>query len=323
MIPTSTLPWRRYNEALKESLSYIENRANGTIKSLKTGWDQFDSVGMNGIEWGSMYVIASRPGVGKSLIVSSLGRQLQELNQRQDFYTLNFQFEMAGKNLAARELASANNLSLRYLLSAKDRGIPDLSNADLNKLKNYVANQAERKEFIVDTPMTVDKMKAVVHAFYDFVKKPFIVTLDHTLLVKKSAGEKSKQDTMENLSTMMIETKNALPITWIVLTQLNRDIDNAERQIPGKLSNYPADGDVYGSDFLMQCADVIIAYNRPAKYHLKYYGPYSYVLETTDKFLIAAHILKNRYGSLDIQWYRAEYAQMRFIETDAPKMKTK
>lgn len=63
MIPNTTLPWRRYSECLKESVSYIEKRSNGSVKSLKTGWSQFNTIGMNGIEWGCIYTLASRPGI--------------------------------------------------------------------------------------------------------------------------------------------------------------------------------------------------------------------------------------------------------------------
>ena len=65
MIPTNAqpMPWRKYNETLTESVNYIENRANGSIKSLKTNWQQFNSIGMNGVEWGNSYILSSRPGV--------------------------------------------------------------------------------------------------------------------------------------------------------------------------------------------------------------------------------------------------------------------
>lgn len=315
------VPWRKYEDALNDSIYYIENRANGKIKSLKTHWKQFNSIGMNGVEWGNLYLLGSRPGVGKSLIISSLTRNLQLLNRDQDFYILHFQFEMSGINLATREISSANNLDLRYILSSKDKGTPELSNNDLHQIKNYISMQRDRKEYIVDVPLTVNEMKATIYAFYNYIKRPFIITLDHTMLVKKDHSEKSKQQSMENLASMAIETKKALPVTWFVLSQLNRDIDSAERQVPGRLSNYPCDADIYQSDAFMQASDVVVAYNRPAKYQLRYYGPESYILELTDKYLIAAHILKNRFGTLGIHWYKADYPKMNLIEIDPPQKK--
>ncbi|MFN9115480.1 MAG: hypothetical protein ACK5XN_35945 [Bacteroidota bacterium] len=62
----------------------------------------------------------------------------------------------------------------------------------------------------------------------------------------------------------------------------------------------------------------MIAYNRPAKYNISYYGPNQYMITPSDKYLLAMHVLKNRYGEVGIQWYRANYAKMLVEETDEP-----
>jgi replicative DNA helicase len=163
-------------------------------------------------------------------------------------------------------------------------------------------------------------MKAAIRLFYKQIAKPFVVTLDHTLLVGMSGGDKTIQDTLRNLSIMLAELKNELPVIFIILTQLNREIDDAERQKPGQLSNFPAEKDVFGSDSLLQCADVMIAYNRPAKYNLQYYGPQQFMITPSDKYLLAMHVLKNRYGEVGIQWYKANYAEMTIDEEKEPDL---
>jgi replicative DNA helicase len=166
--------------------------------------------------------------------------------------------------------------------------------------------------------MTVGDMANAIKMFYAEYKKPFVVTLDHTLLVRQSASDTSKPVTLQNLATMLTEMKNKLPVTFIILTQLNREIDNAERQKPGKLENYPTEADVFGSDYLLQCADVMIAYNRPAKYNISRYGPQKYIITPSDKYLLAMHVLKNRFGETSIQWYKADYAKMEVVEALEP-----
>lgn len=312
------IEWKQYGDVMNEGLKYIHSRASGNIKSLKTQWKQFNKIGLNGIEWQSLYVIAARPGVGKTLIAASLTRELQRLNPEQDFAVLHFQFEMLGRNMALRELSATSGLNIRYLQSAMDDGMPPLSSADFNKLKEYASKQRERKEYVVDKALTVNEMKSAIFNFYNTMKKPFVITLDHTLLVKQAGSESNKQATLQNLAIMMTEMKNMLPVTFIILTQLNREIDDPERQkTTGKgEGHYPTESDVYGSDFLNQCADVMIAFNRPAKYNLGFYGPNKYVID--DKFLLAMHILKNRFGEVGIQWYKAEYAKMTIVEAPTP-----
>jgi len=312
------IEWKQYGEVMNEGIKYIHSRASGNIKSLKTQWKQFNKIGLNGIEWQSLYVIAARPGVGKTLIAASLTRELQRLNPEQDFAVLHFQFEMLGRNMALRELSATSGLNIRYLQSAQDDGMPPLTSADFNKLKEYASKQNTRKEYIIDKALTVNEMRSAIFSFYNTMKKPFVITLDHTLLVKQSGSENNKQATLQNLAIMMTEMKNMLPVTFIILTQLNREIDDPERQKPTGRGegHYPTESDVYGSDFLLQCADVMIAFNRPAKYNLGLYGPNKYIID--DKFLLAMHILKNRFGDVGIQWYRAEYAKMTIVEAPTP-----
>ena len=56
-------PWKKFGDIMRESVNYLEKRKVGGTKSLKTQWDGFNSIGLNGIEWNSLYVCASRPGV--------------------------------------------------------------------------------------------------------------------------------------------------------------------------------------------------------------------------------------------------------------------
>jgi replicative DNA helicase len=321
--PPHSKIWKRYGDLMAEGVNYLEQRKSGRATSLKTQWSGFNKIGLNGLEWQSLYVVGARPGVGKTLFASSITRDLQRLNPEQDFSVLHFQFEMLGRNMAIRELSNASNLNVRYIQSAQDDGLPALSETDFKKLAEYASKQTDRQEYVVDTATNVAQMQEIIEKFYHETKKPFIVTLDHTLLIKQGASETNKQQTLEKLATMMTMIKNRYPVIFIVLTQLNRDIDNAERQIPGKLSNYPTEADVFGSDSLLQCADVMIAMNRPAKYNISLYGPNQYVIEPSMENYLALHVLKNRFGDVSVQWYYANYKIMGLEEVPAPKMKPK
>lgn len=321
---TIKLPWKKYATVIEESFERVLFRKHKKIKSLKTSWKGFNSIGLNGIEWQSLYVIGARPGVGKTFVSATIARDIQELNKDQDFNVLHFQFEMLAINMGIRELAAGTGLGTRYIQSAEDEGMPALTNLDLSKLEAYSKKHDDRKEYIIDKAMTVEEMKKTIVQFYETMgRKPIFITLDHTLLIKQSASEKSRQVTLQNLAIMLTEMKNRYPVTFLILSQLNRSIDEAERQKPGMLSNFPTDADVYGSDFLMQCADVMIAYNRPAKYNLSQYGPQKFIITPKDKYLLAMHVLKNRFGEIGIQWYNADYATMRLNEAKEPACKAK
>lgn len=313
-------PWTSYAKTLVQGYKYIYDRQQGKVKSLVTPWNQFNNITLGGIEYHNFYLLSARPGIGKSMILLALTQDLHKLNPKNDFAILHLQFEMNQINFAARQFSRHTGLRMRKILSANDEKI---SNDELELLYKYILDNKNKLEFFIENTLTVNQIIAVVKSFAKFIQRPFIVTLDHTMLVKKDPSESNKQVTMENLSNAIIQTKKELPMTWIVLSQLNREIDSAERQIPGRLSNYPCEADIYMSDAFMQGADVAIAFNRPAKYNLSLYGPEPYILTPEDKYLIAAHVLKNRYGQLGIHWYNADYTTMNLIEREPPKKKGK
>lgn len=317
--PEHTKLWRRYGDLMMDGVNYLNNRALGKTKSLKTLWPSFNKIGLNGMEWQSLYVIGARPGIGKTLIAGAITKDLQRLNPDQTFSVLHFQFEMLGRNMAIRELAAASKLKVRYLQSAQDNGDPPLSKSDYDKLLIYAQNQGHRREYVVDTATTVLQLQEIVEKFYAATKLPFVVTLDHTLLIKKGASDTSKQQTLEALAITMTNLKNKYPVIFIVLTQLNREIDNTERHVAGKLSQYPSQSDVFGSDSLLQCSDVMIAVNRPSNQNLNIYGPHRWLLEEGMKNYLAFHILKNRFGEPSIQWYHAFYNTMTIEEVAPPR----
>ena len=59
-------PWKKYNEIIKDSFKILLDRKQGKIKSLKTKWHGFNKIGINGIEWHSLIIISSRPGVNSN-----------------------------------------------------------------------------------------------------------------------------------------------------------------------------------------------------------------------------------------------------------------
>ena len=310
-------PWRKYSDVMYESVENISERKKGKIKPIITSWNQFNNLNSGGVEWGIIVTILSRPGIGKSLILGQISREIIPLNKEQDFNILQFQFEMHGMMLAAREFTSASKIPLIDLYS---KGGKPLDEDILHRLKRYVQKQEYRNDYIIDKSMSVMQMADTLDNFWLKHKKPFVCTIDHATLVKKSASDKTEKDTIDNLYYMLMEKKKKYPCMFLVLAHLNRTIESAERQKPGNLANYPCDNDIYGSDGLQKCSDIQLAFNKPSKYSLGLYGPHKYILTEADKNLLACHVLKDRNGHEGgkIHWYEALYNEMKIVERDAP-----
>ena len=319
--------WKSQKEGYNDSLRYLKGRMEGVIKSIKTPWDKFNDATTDGLEWHSMTVIGGRPGSGKTLIKDQIVREAFKLNPTESFRVLEFQFEMLARTSAIREYSSVLGKSYKYLCSADGK----LTLDDLQICYNYAKEKVVLPIDIVEEPITVNEFKEAVSDYmkehmilnesgeYEFTKT--IITLDHSLLLKKAPFEKDKFDTLYNLGEAITELKRKYPIAFIILTQLNRGIDNPERNEDGKYGNYILESDIFGSDALLQHADTLIGINRPGKQKIRFYGPDRYIIED-DKVLVL-HFLKCRNGDNRMSFFKAQFERMRITEMATPAQQEK
>ena len=218
---------RSYVEILEEGMRYIEDRRSGKIKSLMLPWTGLNNAGVAGLEWGSMLTIGARPGSGKTMFVSQILRESKVLNPTQDFNILEFQFEMGARQTASRDFASQAGLDYNQVLSTHKQ----LDDFSVKMMKQYLEDSRAFQNIgnyrtQINEPLTVRKMEEAIYAAYDGLGgKPLIVTIDHSWLIKKDTAEKEKITTLYNTVEMLMKVKNKLPIIVLMISQLNRSID--------------------------------------------------------------------------------------------------
>ena len=299
------------SQAYQSAIDYMNKRKTGEIKSIKTPWTRVNQVTMDGLEWNNIIVVAGRPGSGKTMFTNLITREAFKLNPDQQFGILDFQFEMIARTIAMRELSGALKKSIKQLSSCD----VDLSDDDLSAALKYIQLNKERNIWTVDKPMTVREIQSKIEECLATLKMPLIVTLDHSVLVAKSSTEKDQFDTLHNLAKMMTNLKKE-NVMFIVLTQLNREVESIERQKPGTYGNYIFDSDIYGGDALLQHADLVFGINRPSKYNIKTYGPEKY--QVTSKHIVL-HYLKNRNGQAgQFSFFEEDFEHMKLYEVDPP-----
>lgn len=311
---------KNYSEVLIEGLKYIDDRRTGRVKSFKTPWTGLNYAGIGGLEWGSMLTIGARPGAGKTMIVSQILRESRLHNPDQDFSILEFQFEMGDKQYAARQFAAEVALDYNQVLSSYKQ----LDDFAYKQMQKYLADtqaleHAGVRRKLVGKPLTVlDIEKAIRFYHKDMNAKNMIVTIDHSWLIKKGSGEKDKFDVLYNTAEMLMQLKNEIPIIVLMITQMNRTMEEASRVNPGIIGNYPTSSDIFGGDALMQSSDMVIALNRPHKANINVYGPKKYV---THKDQIYMHLLKVRNGGDDnnVLFMNGEFNKQKMVETIEPQ----
>ena len=118
---------------------------------------------------------------------------------------------------------------------------------------------------------------------------------------------------------MLTELKRKYPNAFIILSQLNRNIDSPERSENGKIGNYILTSDIFGSDALLQHADTCVGINRPGLSKIRFYGPDKYIIN--DDTTLVMHFLKCRNGDTRMSFFEARFAEMKINEIPPPPTK--
>ena len=317
---TTIQNWVSHHVFYEEALVYMEKRAEGKIHSFKTPWDKINNAGILGFEYNSIIIIAARPGGGKTLMKDQIIRDGFRINKGQGIRALEFQFEMVGRNSKIREFSSVSKQSYKYLCSAEKEGVR-VDQELIDKCRTYAAKASRYPIDIVDTPGPVEYLRSTIIAYMDYhyaknKKYPkTVVTLDHSVLVKKAKGE-STLAMLNALGEMCTELKKIYPILFIILSQLNREIENPSRCENGKHGNYPNSNDIFGGDALNQHADMLIILDRPALRYITVYGPERFIIE--DDTQLIAHIVKSRTGDTRMSFFGANFQNMRIDDAQTP-----
>ena len=305
--------WAGQYQAFNEALKYMSNRMHGEERSILTPWSKFNDAGTDGIEWNTLTVIGGRPGSGKTLIKDQIIRESFVLNPSEDFRVLEFQFEMVGRTSAIREFSSLTGLTYKQLCSAGST----LSSSVLNNCHQYAKQRVKYPVDIISTPMTVNQMREQVDMYMEEHKGiKTIITLDHSILVKRAPYQNNRLDMLFELGEFFTQCKRDYPCLFICLSQLNRNIDNPDRAIDGKYGNYILESDIFGSDAMLQHADMLVGINRPAKQKIRFYGPHRYIIE--DDRTLVLHFLKARNGDARMSFFKAKFEKMEIEEMDTP-----
>ena len=290
----SNLKIKSIKQAAIEELKYMKMRKEGKITSLKTRWNKFNQVSMNGLEWGSITTVAGMSGSGKTAILNEMETSLFELNPKEDFAVLSFNFEMLARRLVGRKISAKLDKTMKQLYSADTMDVhSNITNEEFLAAQKYVESIENMSVNYVDVPGTTKEIENAIYAFNEMPEnryKGVLVTLDHSILVKKMQ-QMNQQETLYDLMFRFNRVKKRLKSSFVIVSQLNRTIETVDR-IQNTDMHYPMKTDIFGSDALYQYSDVVLVSHRPEMLGIREYGPDK--LPTKD--LIYWHYLKVRDG---------------------------
>ena len=270
------LPMMTLEDAARKELRYIKGRMKGDIKSLKTPWKKFDKAGMDGIEWGSIITVAGMSGSGKTAILNELESGLFHLNPKENFAVLSFNFEMIARRLVGRKISKNLKMTTTQIYNADtENPKKNINKETYQRAVDYATSIKNVPLWYVDIPGTVQEIRNTIEYFsmgMDInMDRGVLVTLDHSILVKKF-GEQNQMQTLYELAAMFNELKKKIKASFVIVSQLNRGIEAVDR-IQNKNLHYPQKSDVFGADALYQYSDIFMITHRPEMLNLRAYGP--------------------------------------------------
>jgi replicative DNA helicase len=113
------------------------------------------------------------------------------------------------------------------------------------------------------------------------------------------SNEKSEEELISQLMLAGMRIKNDFEMINIFISQLNRNIEtNVSRDKMGEYT--PVASDIFGSDAVFQCADIVMALHRPGIYKVEFFENRPTGYDPNDPFkpdnMLVQCYLKNRDG---------------------------
>ena len=224
-------------DACNQFFEYIDLAMSGEMKhSVKTGYGDIDHILGSGMRNGGLYILAARPGCGKTTLALQIAEKVAKTGKQVLFMSL----EMSKEEITAKRLAVETGITYDKILNG------DLTNAEYKKV-------IEALGVIGETPITINLFpSASVNAIAFLaqqVKNLGFVVIDYLGLIQQSTGKSLYEKTTET-SKELKRLARTLNVPILCLAQLNREVE-------GRTGNKPRVSDLRDSGAIEQDADGI------------------------------------------------------------------
>lgn len=224
----------------------IDQIQHGTAAGLATPWPELDRK-IHGLGKDRLYIVAARPGVGKSLLGQNLA---WHWSQRHGLPVYFASLEMSTDELTTRTLAQVSQVTLNAMLSS------NASEADWASIDMAAPKLANAKVHICPSPtQTIDSIRAGAR---DLQRREGLglVVVDYLQLVTARDRRSSREQQVAEISRNLKLLAKELHVPVVAMSQVKRLNDN-EKNRPPSMS------DLRESGAIEQDADAILILHIP------------------------------------------------------------
>jgi replicative DNA helicase len=254
-------------DAIDDAITAGERRASGEDAMLSTGFPSIDRV-LGGLESGCLYILAARPGMGKS----GLGVQIGIHIAKQNMGVLLISLEMQAEQLGRRSIAYLSDVPAFAVRYGK------WSQAEAERI-------TQARKAVQDIPLSIvdeaGQNTAMIALKARAARRRHglgCIIVDHLHIVAQDAAATRMGETwaVGKVSNDLKRLAKDMGVPVIALAQLNRSVENREDKRPSM-------ADLRQSGNIEQDADAIMLLYR-AEYYLSTSEPEQMQGESSDKY---------------------------------------
>ena len=175
---------KHISQDVNKSIAEVRTSMYGNRTVFPTKWPRLNRNLMGGLQPGKMYVIAGRPGVGKSAFSNQMIFDVLDQNSSKDVVVLYWTFEMPGYQQILRAGSKDTKMQTFELLSVEQR----LSEEKFKTYEGMVQKYKEYPIFFCSIPQDMERVKKINEdVFIRYPGTTVINLIDHSRLVKGKA----------------------------------------------------------------------------------------------------------------------------------------
>jgi len=240
---------KRYSELARQEYKDYVNEPNNK-KTIKTGFNQLDKL-IGGLSKGDYIVLGGRISMGKTLVLTSIARNISKNNA-----CLYFTFDTSPGDIANKLLSGLADQDSKNIYSSMKSNWGVKSEEKFNELDYY-------KIFISDSYRNSVKSLYNCCKKYKYEHNIEVVFVDY-IQAMESDHTIDQNTELSYLSRNLKKIAKELDLCVIVSSQLNRALIH-------RGGDYrPIISDIRGSSALEQDADKVILIHRPDYYGFKF-----------------------------------------------------
>lgn len=232
--------------SLSRALEWIDRARSGEDVVYKTGIPNLD-FRIGGLKPGGLYVLAGRPGMGKTAAALNISEHIAKERP-----VLFFSLEMPSEELSMRLIAGYTGISVFDQMQGK---VTDNQMAQIKSVKEKIQGMG----LIIDESagIDVDYICSTARRFSRKYKNGMIV-IDHLGLLRGNP-KMQKVHQIEEITTRLKSLAKQLGVPVLLLSQLSRAVEL-------RPDNRPILSDLRDSGSIEQDADVVMFAYRPEYY---------------------------------------------------------